>query len=82
MQESKPLLEAFFQENQIKYYIGDAHFMLVATDNVQEVTQFLKQHGILIRSMVPPIAHTFRMNAGTLEQTQKFIKIYQQYLKS
>lgn len=80
MKKSKPVLEQFFYENGIKFFNGDANFMLVAPDNVIEVIEFLKQNGILVRPMHPPIAHTFRMSAGTLEQTQKFIKVYKKFL--
>ena len=80
MEGSKPMLEQFFLENQVKFYKGEAHFMLVVPDKVNEAIQFLKEHQILVRPMRSPIEHTFRMNAGTQEQTQRFINVYQQYL--
>ncbi|MBF0238498.1 MAG: histidinol-phosphate aminotransferase family protein [SAR324 cluster bacterium] len=81
MTEAKPALEHFFQTHQVKYYPGEAHFMLVVPENLPEAVNYLKDHGILVRPMHPPIGHMFRVNAGTMEQTQKFIQIYKKYLE-
>ncbi|MEE4358477.1 MAG: histidinol-phosphate transaminase [Desulfococcaceae bacterium] len=81
MQKAKPFLENFFTEKGVKYYPGAAHFMLVQPENRDEAVAFLKEQGILVRPMTAPlIRRTFRMNAGTLEQTKKFADAYQKYL--
>ncbi len=82
MQVSKPYLEAFFKEHQVQYYPSAAHFLLVEpTDRDQAVT-YLKEQGILVRPMLAPaIKTTFRMNVGTLAQTQQFTAAYADYLR-
>ena len=81
MTEAKPAIEHFFEEHGIRFYPGDANFMLVAPDHVEKAIQFLKAHRILVRPMRPPIAHTFRISVGTLEQVRHFINVYSEYLK-
>lgn len=80
MTEAKPRLEQFFVEEGVRFYRGDANFMLVEPDNTKEAIQFLKEKKILVRPMHSPIAQTFRLSLGTLEQTQYFIKTYAEYL--
>ncbi|CAN2043092.1 Aminotransferase class I/II-fold pyridoxal phosphate-dependent enzyme [Candidatus Magnetomoraceae bacterium gMMP-1] len=82
MTVSKPYLEEFFNKNNILYYSGAAHFMLVQPNNRDKAVQYLKNHGILVRPMTADsIKKTFRMNVGTLEQTKKFIEIYENFIK-
>lgn len=82
MFQAKPALENFFAEEGVAFFKGEANFMLVVPDKVEAVLQFLKEHGILVRPMRPPIAHTFRMSVGTLAQMQQFMKVYRDYLKA
>jgi histidinol-phosphate aminotransferase len=82
MQQSKPYLETFFKENQVTYYPGAAHFLLVEPEDRDGAVAFLKEQGILVRPMVAPaISKTFRMNVGTLEQTKHFAEVYAKYLQ-
>ncbi len=79
---SKPFLENFFKENNVKFFPGAAHFMLVKPDNRDKAVEYLKQNNILVRPMYAPlISDTFRMNVGTLEQTRVFTKVYEKYLQ-
>ena len=81
MTVSKPYLESFFNENNVRYYPGAAHFMLVQPKNRDMVVDLLKNNGILVRPMTAPsINNTFRMNVGTLEQTKRFIEVYKEYI--
>jgi histidinol-phosphate aminotransferase len=78
---SKPYLEAFFKENNVRYYPGAAHLMLVQPADRDGAVRYLKENGILVRPMVAPtIENTFRMNVGTLEQTKRFADVYKSYL--
>jgi histidinol-phosphate aminotransferase len=82
MTVSKPWLENFFQENHVDYYPGAAHFMLVKPPNRDEAVDYLKKNNILVRPMIAPsISDTFRMNVGTLEQTQRFARVYTLYIE-
>ena len=82
MKVSKPLILNFFNQNKIDYINGPAHFMLVRPPDRDQAVAFLKHKGILVRPMVATrIKDTFRMNVGTFEETKKFMKVYQDYLK-
>ncbi len=78
--EAKPTLEQFFQENGVKFYKGDANFMLVVPDDVHAAIDFLKQNKVLVRPMRPPIEHMFRLSVGTMPGTKRFMEVYAKYL--
>jgi histidinol-phosphate aminotransferase len=81
MTVSKPYLEAFFKENNVCYYPGAAHFMLVRPPDKDDAVNYLKKNGILVRPMIAPsIENTFRMNVGSLEQTRRFAHVYKRYI--
>ncbi len=82
MIRSKPFLENFFDERNIMYYPGAAHFMLVLPKDRDQAVKYLKDHGILVRPMyAPSIENTFRMCVGSLEQTRQFVAVYEKYLE-
>ena len=81
MTASKPFLENFFSRLGVDFYRGAAHFMLVKPRNRDRAVAYLKDNGILVRPMVAPsIERTFRMNVGTLRQTEVFARAYEAYL--
>lgn len=81
MNQSKPLLERFFNENSVFYYPGAANFMLVRPPKRDEAVAYLKEKGILVRPMVAPaINDTFRISIGTVEEIKRFIDVYRSYL--
>ncbi|MBC8259428.1 MAG: histidinol-phosphate aminotransferase family protein [SAR324 cluster bacterium] len=82
MEESKPALEKYFDEQQVKYYASAANFMLVEPENVAEATAYLKEYKILVRPMSSPIAHTFRMSLRMLPDMLRFMEVYSSYLKT
>lgn len=81
MQKSKPLIESWFQQKGVTYFHGDANFMLVVPENVKQAIAFLKDNGILVRPMKPPIDHTFRMSLGTVKQMRQFINVFEKFLQ-
>ncbi len=81
MSVSKPLALKFFEEYDVRFYSGEAHFMLVEPKNVEHAIHFLKDRGVLVRPMRPPVEHTFRISLGTPRQTEQFIRIYKDYLQ-
>jgi len=81
MTEAKPALESFFQKHEVRFYKGDANFMLVAPKRPVTAVQFLREHKILVRPMSAPIAHTFRMNVHPLKGTLHFMSVYRSYLQ-
>lgn len=82
MDVSKPYLEGFFKENSVRFYRGAANFMLVEPEERDKAVAYLKTQGILVRPMTASlIDKTFRMNIGTLVQTERFCEVYKAFLK-
>ena len=46
------------------------------------VIKFLKDNKILVRTMNPPIAHTFRMSLRMMPEMQHFMEVYSRYLNN
>ena len=80
MKEVKPTLENFFQENEIKFYPGEANFMLVEPkDGAGLAVNYLKDQGILVRPMRPPLEKCFRINMRSIGETEKFMSVFKSY---
>ena len=83
MEKSKPKLEKFFKENNVKYWQGPANFFLVRPDDQKKTIEVLESEGILVRPRKGPnIEGTIRVSIGTLEDTERFIEAYSKLLKS
>jgi histidinol-phosphate aminotransferase len=82
LEESKPALENFFDENQVKYYSNKTNFMLVEPEDPVAACKFLKDNKILVRPMGPPISHTFRMSLRMLPDMQRFMEVYSRFLNT
>jgi histidinol-phosphate aminotransferase len=81
MGKSKSRLEAFFRENNVRFWPGAANFLLVRPDDQEGAVEALKSEGILVRPREGPnIEGTFRVSIGTLEQTERFIDAYRKFL--
>ena len=80
MDESKPAIEKYFDEKQVRYFSSKANFMLVEPADVRQACKFLMENKILVRPMKPPIDHTFRMSLRTMPEMQRFIDIFTLYL--
>ena len=80
MKEVKPTLENFFQENEIKFYPGEANFMLVEPKGGAGLAvNYLKDQGILVRPMRPPLEKCFRINMRSIGETEKFMSVFKFY---
>ncbi len=80
MAVSKPMLESFFDQHDVSYYLGAANFMLVRSKQRDEVVRHLREHGILVRPMLATaIQDTFRLGIGTALETQRFIDVFQRF---
>ena len=82
LEESKPALVKFFDENDVKYYLNEANFLLVEPQDPISAFNFLKRNKILVRLMKPPISHTFRMSLRMMPDMKRFMEVYRRYLKS
>ena len=82
MDESKPALEKYFDEKQVRYFSSKANFMLVEPPDVQDACKFLMENKILVRPMRPPISHTFRMSLRMMPEMHRFMEVFTRYLNS
>lgn len=82
LEKSKPQLEEFFRENHIKFWRSGANFLLVKPDNQEKAIKILQSQGILVRPKGGlNIEGTIRVSIGTVEDTERFIKAYSNFLK-
>lgn len=84
MTVSKPMIEAFYQKNGIKYFPSSAGFHLLEFADIDErdgFVTFLKARNILVRKRPDP-PNTARASIGTKEDTEKYIEAFSEYLKS
>ena len=82
MDESKPAIEKYFNEKQVRYFSSKANFMLVEPSDVQQACKFLMENKILVRPMRSPIDHKFRMSLRTMPEMQRFMDVFTRYLNS
>lgn len=76
MKKSKPMIEKFFFENDIRFYASAANFILYKPIQEQE-EKILRDNGILVRAQDKTnIENTLRLTIGTIEQMKQFIKVY------
>ena len=80
MGESKPALEQFLKEHGMKFFPGEANFLLVEPKGGAGVAMnYLKDKGILVRPMRSPLEHCFRMNLRKMEDMQHFFNVFGDY---
>ena len=82
MDESKPAVEKYFDEMQVRYFPSKANFMLVEPPDVQQAYNFLMENKILVRPMRAPIAHTFRLSLRMMPEMRHFMEVFTRYLNS
>ena len=80
LEESKPALEKYFDQHQVKYYSNKTNFMLVEPPDPVAACKYLKENKILVRPMSPPISHTFRMSLRMMPEMQRFMEVYSRFL--
>lgn len=82
MKESKPKLEKFFRENNVKFWPSAANFLLIKPDNQEKALEILQSQGILVRPRKGPnIEGTIRVSIGIVKDTERFIKAYSKILE-
>jgi len=78
MQEVKPQLESFLREQGVKFYLAEANFLLVEPKGgAPAAVKYLKEHGILVRAMRPPLENCFRMSLRRMADMEKFFLAWQ-----
>ena len=80
MGESKPALEQFLKEHGVRFYPGEANFLLVEPKGgATAAVSYLKEKGILVRPMRPPLENYFRMSLRKMEDMKLFFKVFGDY---
>ena len=80
MQEVKPQLESFLREQGVKFYPGEANFLLLEPKGgAPAAVNYLKEHGILVRAMRPPLENCFRLNLRRRSETEEFFGVLKSY---
>ncbi len=82
MTKAKPMVEEFFNKNDVTYYSSSANFILFKPNNNQ-VGRLLKENGILLRPQDKTnIENTLRVSIGTVKQMKQFIEVYENVILS
>tara|TARA_A100001015_G_scaffold32649_1_gene36195 strand:- start:554 stop:1621 length:1068 start_codon:yes stop_codon:yes gene_type:complete len=83
MGESKPALEKFLKEQGVRFYPGEANFLLLEPKGGAALAvSYLKEQGILVRAMRPPLENYFRMSLRKMEDMKLFFKVFGDYFSS
>jgi len=80
MDQSKPLVEAFFRSHGVKFYSGAANFLLVESANRDEIVEHMKANRILVRPMyAEPLKRMFRMSLGAVDEMRRFVEVFRRF---
>ena len=83
MGESKPALEQFLKERGVRFYQAEANFLLVEPKGgATAAVRYLKEQGILVRPMRPPLEHCFRMSLRRMNEMERFLEVFTIYRNS
>lgn len=76
MDEAKPLLERFFDEQGVSYWPSAANYLWIFPENIEAIGQALSKDNILVRPKMDAEGNTgLRITVGTLEQTARLIAV-------
>lgn len=76
MSRSKPLLEKYFDGNDIEYWPSAANYLWAFPQNPQELNERLNAAGILVRPKADQDGRIgLRITLGTVEQTEALISV-------
>ncbi|OGJ53302.1 hypothetical protein A2448_01405 [Candidatus Peregrinibacteria bacterium RIFOXYC2_FULL_41_22] len=77
MQKAKPMVEQFFEKNNVKYYKSGSNFILFKPEKADATYKKLIEKGVLVRPQNRTnIENTLRVSIGTVDQMKKFIDVY------
>ena len=79
MTVSKPILEAFYRREGIRFFQSSAGFHLL--QEPPGFIDFLEKRNILVRKRPDPVG-TVRVSIGTKENTEQYIEAFEEYLKA
>jgi histidinol-phosphate aminotransferase len=81
--ESKPIVSTFCQRVGLPVWSGEANFALIKPQDCLRAVEFLREHGILVRSMSAPLLRgMLRVTIGTPDEMTRFTQVLEEYLVS
>lgn len=70
-------------EEKVELWPGSANFVLVRPPDCARAVAYLRNGGILVRSMsAPALQGTFRVSLGTMHEMQRFIDVFRSHMRS
>jgi histidinol-phosphate/aromatic aminotransferase/cobyric acid decarboxylase-like protein len=67
----------------VRFYPGEANFLLVEPKGgAPQAVSYLKEQGILVRPMRPPLEQCFRMSLRKMDDMRHFFKVFGDYFSS
>jgi histidinol-phosphate aminotransferase len=79
--ESKPIVTAFCRRRGIPVWPGQANFALIKPQDCRAAVEFLRDHGILVRSMSAALLRgMLRVTMGTPDEMTRFNQVLKEYL--
>ncbi len=81
MEESKPLMERFLDDNSVLYWPSAANFIWIFPVEAEKIELALRGQGILVRPKKDAAGNLgLRVTLGTVEQTRKMIAVMETQL--
>lgn len=75
-EESKPLMESYFRDNDIEYWPTESNFILFKPKDPVKVEQVLRENNIRVRPRKEPsVKGTIRVTLGTKAQMERVVSV-------
>ncbi len=82
VRESKPIVASFCRRMGIPAWPGKANFVLVRPPGCAAAVEFMRDNGILVRSMSAPLLRgMFRVSMGTPAEMTRFTRVLEDYMR-
>lgn len=82
MEEIKPYVAQSLLEVGVEVWPGSANFLLVRPPDCAEAVAYLRNSGVLVRSMsASALQGAFRVSLGTMHEMQQFVGVFRSYLQ-
>lgn len=80
--ESKPIVTGFCERSGLPSWPGEANFTLIKPPDCRAAVEYLRERGILVRSMSAPLLRgMFRASMGTPAEMTQFTQVLEEYLR-
>ncbi len=79
MEESKPLLEQYFEESSIEYWSSSANYLWAFPDNAEAINTYLIEKAFLVRPKMYQDKLGLRITVGTVSQIKELIQAFRDF---